>query len=390
MFNHELLKPEIQEFIFNFKDSVSQLSFSGSPFKSVRINELTEQIHSRNRIVKKLPTWFQTKNIIYPPILNLEQTSSEHTAAYKASLISGNTLADITGGFGVDSFYFAERFENVTYFETNVELFQIARHNFKVLKRNNIKCFNKNGLDVIKDKHFDVIYADPSRRNKEKEKVFFLKDCEPDIPENLEFILNHCDKILLKTSPMLDITVGIEELKNLVSQIHIVAVNNEVKELLFLIGKEKENSPEICTVNIRGNEKQFFSFKMNFTEKATYDNPKNFLYEPNAALMKSGGFEVLSSRLGIEKIHPNSHLFTSENLIPFPGRSFKIEHIVPYKKQALKQFPLPKQANISTRNFPESVATIRKKWKIKDGGDSYLFFTTLQDNRKVVLFCRKV
>jgi len=390
LFNQELLKSDIQEFIFNFKDSVSKLSFSGSPFESVCINELTQQIHSRNRIVKKLPTWFQTKNIIYPPILNLEQTSSELTAAYKASLISGSSLADITGGFGVDSVFFAKRFDNVTYFETNAELFQIAQHNFKVFDIQNIKTFNKNGLEAVKGNYFDCIYADPSRRHHQKGKVFFLKDCEPNISENLNFLLKHSGKILLKTSPMLDIKIGIEELAHLVSDIHIVAVSNEVKELLWIIGKEEIQSPRIHSINIQDNGNQVFSFTMDSKGEVIYGKPKKFLYEPNAALMKSGGFDLLSTQLNIEKLHHNSHLFTSEKHISYPGRTFKIEHIIPYKKQALKGFELPQKANISTRNFPESVALIRKKWKIKEGGNSYLFFTTLMDNQKVVLVCKKM
>src|SRR5690554_4267904 len=159
-----------------------------------------QQIESRRRIEKKLPTWFETSNIIYPPKLNLEQTSSEITAKYKASLVKGETLADITGGFGVDSFFFSEKIASVTHFEINPELSNIARHNFEVFRKNNVHCFSEDGLNAVLNKKYDVIYADPSRRHDSKGKVFFLKDCHPNIPGNIAEIVNNCDLFLLKTS----------------------------------------------------------------------------------------------------------------------------------------------------------------------------------------------
>lgn len=389
MFNSVLLNPEIQEFIREFEGSVHQLALSGSPFEGVTVRELIQQIESRNRIQKKLPTWFRTENIIYPPSLNLEQTSSEITAAYKASIVSGETLADITGGFGVDSYYFSEEFDTVDYFEWNEELAAITAHNFKQLARKNINTYCGNGLERI-TKNYDVIYADPSRRHDSKGKVFFLKDCEPNIPDNLDFILSHAKYLLLKTSPMLDISVGLEELDHRVLEIHIVAVDNEVKELLWLLHNDTHSHPVIKTINFTHGGQEVFDFPFAADESARYSEPLNYLYEPNAAIMKSGRFGTLSEALNLPKLHQHSHLYTSETLIDFPGRRFKIHKILPYQKSVLKKELNIAKANITTRNFSESVDTLRKKWKIKDGGDVYLFFTTLRDERKVVLICGKV
>ncbi|MDX1784354.1 MAG: class I SAM-dependent methyltransferase, partial [Aequorivita vladivostokensis] len=198
-----LLNKEIQEFIRDFEGNISELAFAGSPFENVSIQELIQQIESRRRIEKKLPTWFNTANILFPPKLNLEQTSSEITAKYKASLVKGTTIADITGGFGVDSFFFAEKFETIHHFETNPNLAELAKHNFGVFGKENIHCHAADGLQTALNSKYDVIYADPSRRHDSKGKVFFLNDCEPNIPENISEILNHCNQFLVKTSPML-------------------------------------------------------------------------------------------------------------------------------------------------------------------------------------------
>jgi len=382
-----LLNPEVRDFIFNFSGDISALAFKGSPFPEIPVRDLLEQIDSRNRIQKKLPLWFGTKGIIYPPKLNLEQTSSEITAAYKASLISGKTIADITGGFGVDCLYFSEKFEKVYHFEQNSELSEIASHNFKVLKIPNIICTNTNGLKAVRNHFYDVIYADPSRRDDAKRKVFYLEDCEPDIPKNLEILLSSCKQLLVKTSPMLDISIGIQELVY-VKEIHVVAIHNEVKELLWIIDKNPTANIQIKTINFDSKEAQGFDFIWNHSATASYSLPQNYLYEPNAAILKSGAFDLVSERFNIPKLHPNTHLYTGENLIEFPGRCFKIVGQIPYRKSEMRKANF-KKANISTRNFPESVADLRKKWKIGSGGSIYLFFITNAKGKKEVLVCKK-
>lgn len=373
----------------NFEGDSSKLAFTGSPFESVSVQELIQQIESRKRAKKKLPLWFETQNILFPPKLNLEQTSSEITAKYKASLINGETLADITGGFGIDSFYFSEEFSTVHHFEINSELSEIAKHNFEVFGKHNIKCYAEDGLNAVLCKKYNVIYADPSRRHDSKGKVFFLKDCQPNIPENISGILNHCDLFLLKTSPMLDISVGLNELQG-VSEIHIVAVENEVKELLWLLKKDAVEEPKIKTINITKSGIDYFDFNWNEFATANYSLAKNFLYEPNAAIYKSGAFNLVSEKLKVSKFNQNTHLYTSDTIFDFPGRSFVIEKVVPYTKAGIRSALSFKKANIATRNFPESVATLRKKWKISDGGDVYLFFVTNLENKKEMLICSKI
>lgn len=362
---------------------------AGSPFENISIQELASQIESRKKIEKKLPTWYSTNNIIYPPKLNLEQTSSETTAEYKASLVGGKKLADITGGFGVDSYYFSSKFESIHHFEINKDLSEIVRHNFKILEKDSIECFARDGLQQVLKYEYDVIYADPSRRHDSKGKVFFLEDCEPNIPDNLPKILRSCRTFLLKTSPMLDISQGLQELDNVV-EIHIVAVENEVKELLWLIKEGQNESPLVKAVNLKKAGREEFSFKWGTNEAPEYAHPQNYLYEPNAAILKSGAFNIISEHYNVNKLNKNTHLYTSETLIEFPGRSFLIEAVVPYSKSEIKKALTFKKANISIRNFPEAVEKLRKKWKIQDGGDKYLFFVTDVDDKKVMIISSKV
>lgn len=389
MFNTGLLNNEVQDFIQNFEGDSSKLAFAGSPFENISVQELIQQIESRKRAEKKLPLWFGTRNILFPPKLNLEQTSSEITAHYKASIINGETLADITGGFGIDSFYFSEKIPTVHHFEINSELSEIAKHNFEVFGKHNIKCFAEDGLKAVLSKKYNIIYADPSRRHDSKGKVFFLKDCQPNIPENISEILNHCDLFLLKTSPMLDVSVGLNELQG-VAEIHIVAVENEVKELLWLLKKDAVGDPRIKTINFTKSDIDYFDFDWNETATANYSLPQKYLYEPNTAIYKSGAFNLVSERLKVSKLHQNTHLYTSNTIVDFPGRSFVIEKVVPYTKAGIRSALSFKKANIATRNFPESVETLRKKWKIADGGDVYLFFVTNLENKKEMLICTKI
>ena len=389
MFKNALLNKEIQNFIRNFEGNISTLAFAGSPFEEVSAQELIQQIEGRKKVKNKLPFWYKTEDILFPPKLNLEQTSSEITAKYKASLIEGKTIADITGGFGVDSFFFAEKFSKVYHFETNETLSEIAKHNFKIFEKTNVVCFEKDGLDDVLKNDYDAIYADPSRRHESKGKVFFLNDCEPNIPQNIGEILKRCETFLLKTSPMLDISVGLGELKN-VSEIHIVAVENEVKELLWVMKKNSTQTLKLKTINFTKTENETFDFALAESANATYSLPQKYLFEPNAAILKSGAFDLVSGKLKLNKLHKNTHLYTSESLIDFPGRRFLIEKIIPYSKAEMRSAINFKKANIATRNFPESVETLRKKWKIGDGGDTYLFFVTNFEGKKAMLVCSKI
>ena len=391
--NEAILNIEIQEFInSNLNSEITKLLFKGSPFQQVSIQDITEQIESKNKCKNKLPTWFNTPNIYFPNKLNIEQTSSEVTANYKSSLVSGETLLDLTGGFGVDCFYFAKQVENVIHCDWNQELSAIVEHNFKILGVHNIKTQPSNGIEYmsLQVKPVDWIYIDPSRRHDSKGKVFFLSDCEPNVPEHLNLIFKHSNQVLIKTSPLLDIKAGLDEL-TYVKEIHCVAVENDMKELLWVLEKHYSGTIQVKTINLSTKGNQVFNFNLNELENLApvFSEPKAYLYEPNAALLKSGAFSLISTKLGVEKLHRNSHLYTSDHLVnSFPGRTFRIQKAIPYTKNNLKNLQLEK-ANITTRNFPETVVSIRKKHKIKDGGETYLFFTTLENGTKIVLDCTK-
>lgn len=389
--NKALLENKVQDFINNrLNDDISKVIFKGSPFTNIDIKELVEQIQAKKKCQKKLSTWFNTVNIYYPNKLNIEQTSSEVTAKYKASLISGKSIIDITGGLGVDCYFFSKKFEHVIHCELNETLSEIASHNFHELQTKNIKTVSSDGLKFItnSNKQYDWIYADPSRRTEIKGKVFLLKDCLPNIPESIDELLKKSNCILLKLSPLIDITSAINELK-FVKEIHVVAVKNEVKELLIVIQNEWKKEITIKSINHGNSTHQKFEFSKDKFYETRFSLPMKYLYEPNAAILKSGGFEAISNQLNIPKLHKHSHLYTSEDLIEFPGRTFKIIKSIKYSKKELKKHFQVKNANITTRNFPESVNQIRKKTKIKEGGEYYMFFTTNLSEERIALICKK-
>lgn len=390
--NLAILRPEVQEFINdNLQTEITKLILKGSPFNVISIQELANQITAKKKSEKKLATWFHTKNIYYPPSISIEQTSSETTANYKSKLISGENIIDITGGFGVDCYYFSKNFKEVIHCEINEELSTIVKHNYKELEITNIETIAKNGLNYLKETSlfFDCIFIDPSRRNDIKGKVFLLKDCLPQVPPKIDFLFTKTDTILIKVSPILDITQTIKELKN-VTNINVIAVNNEVKELLFLLKKNYQNSIEIKTINIKKNNSETFSFIFDEQITSTYSEPLNYLYEPNAAILKSGGFHQISNQLNIFKLQQHSHLYTSEKIEEFPGRKFKIEHIIPYDKKKIKKYLTDNKANITTRNFPKTVSQIRKETKIKEGGNTFIFCTINNLNKYICLICSKL
>lgn len=391
--NQNILHTEVQAYInSHLNDDITKLLLKGKTIQNVPTKEIVEQIEAKRKSKYKLPTWYNTKGIYFPNKLNIEQTSSEITAKYKSELISGNQIIDITGGFGIDCYYFSKQFSKVIHCEINSNLSKIVSHNYKLLKASNIDTVTIDGIEFLKQYKEDVdwIFADPSRRHQKKGKVFFLEDCLPNIPENLELLFSKTEQIMIKTSPLLDISIGINELKY-VDSIHVVSIKNEVKELLWILKKEYTNNIRMVAVNINNDKTEKFSFDLIEEQQtvSTYSNPLSFLFEPNAAINKAGAFKLISSKLNISKLHSNSHLYTSDDLISFPGRRFKIEKTIPYNKKQLNK-ECPKKANITIRNFPETVERIRKKLGIKEGGDSYLFFTTNLLNEKIVLFCSKV
>lgn len=388
-----LLNPEIQKYI-NSKIGVdiAKLALQKNPFPQVKWVSILNQIAAKSKVKDKLPTYFSTDNIVYPSKISVEQTSSEKTALYKSKIVNGETLIDLTGGFGVDCHYFSERINKVIHCEIDSELSDIVKHNFRQIGIDNVECIAGDSYEILNNynQKFDWIYLDPSRRNNQKGKVFMLKDCLPNVPDLLSFYFSKTNNILIKTAPILDLSAGLSELTN-VNCIHIVAVDNEVKEILWELNADNVGSTKIKTVNILNDNTETFNFELNSKVELPYfELPKNFLYEPNNAIMKSGGFDEIGIKFNISKLHPHSHLYSSENLINFPGRIFEINKVFAYSKNEMKTNLQNTKANITTRNFPDSVEEIRKKWKIKEGGSNYCFFTTDSNNDKIVIICSKI
>jgi hypothetical protein len=389
----KLLKTEIQQFInANIDVNIAKLALQKNPFPDVDWISILNQIEAKTKSKDKLPTWFAAKSILFPSKISVEQTSSERTASYKSQIVSGENLIDLTGGFGVDDFYFSKKIKKIAHCEINSDLSTIVKHNFEQLLVENINCYTGDSLAILAElsTNWNWIYIDPSRRNDAKGKVFMLKDCLPNVPENLDLLFQYSNNVLIKTAPLLDITAGLSELTN-VTAIHIVALENEVKELLWELQKGYSGKIAIKTVNIAKVKQDVFEFILD--EKPTdaeYGLPEKYVYEPNSAIMKSGGFEEVSSFYKIKKLHKHSHLYTNSEIIDFPGRIFEIENSIKYQKAELKNHIEGKKINITTRNFPETVEAIRKKWKVKEGGNQYCFFTTDENDNKIVLICKKI
>jgi hypothetical protein len=260
-----------------------------------------------------------------------------------------------------------------------------------MMQADNIECIAGDSLNTLQqlNRQWDWIYIDPARRSDAKGKVFMLKDCQPNVPELLNIYFDYTKNILIKTAPLLDITAGLGELHS-VKAVYAVALNNEVKELLWLLEEGFKGTPVLHAVSIHKELTEIFSTPLVHGAEATYSLPKTYLYEPNSAIMKIGAFDAVSTKYGIDKLHKHTQLYTSQSLVAFSGRTFIIDEIVPFQKAEMKKAAEGKKMNITVRNFPMSVEDIRKKWKIKDGGDTYAFFTTNLMNEKIMLLCSKI
>lgn len=373
-------------------DDVRQLALQAARYPQVDIRVAATQIEGRRLASAKLPTWAAVDDIVYPVRLSMEQCSSEVTAQYKASLVSGTRLADLTGGFGIDCSYMSGSFEDTTYIERNEELCRIAAHNFRLLGKP-IRVVHADSEEALLQLPYqDWIFIDPARRNKAGGKVVALSDCEPDVCRLESTLLQKATKVMVKCSPMLDISQAVRELHT-VEEVHVVSVNNECKELLLILGNNHGEEILIRTVNFHGGQGQTFSY----TTAAEHDalcsytsSIGRYLYEPNSSLMKAGCYKLPACRFGLSKLHPNTHLYTGDILVSdFPGRVFEVNRLVGFSKRELRALG-GKQANLAVRNFPEHVNILQKRLKISDGGDTYLFATTLSDESKVLIECTKV
>ncbi|RNL56106.1 THUMP-like domain-containing protein [Pedobacter jejuensis] len=385
--NNNILDKGVQNYInANLNADVNQIALAKSPFDNVTAAELANQINAKKKAEKKLPSWYVAENIYYPQALSVEQTSSEVTAKYKSKLIKGKSLIDVTGGFGVDSFYFAKNIHHVVHCEINAELSKIAEHNAKILGANNIDFIAGDGLEFIKTSNqtFDTIYIDPARRA-EKGKVFMLKDCTPDVVSNLNLLLAKAERVIIKTAPLLDITAGLSELTN-VSEIHIISVKNECKELIWVIDKRYDKDIKIAAVTINEKVKEFSFSKSQFATTANFAedvNLEKYLYEPDAALLKSGAFNLIATQYNLRKLQQQTQLYISQTINNnFPGRIFEIEEII--SSGELKSKKLLK-GNVIVRNYPAKAEDLIRKYKISSSNDKFLIFTKNYQNQNIII-----
>ena len=439
-----------QEYIKQHRnDDVYRLALAKTP-EGVDLQYALQQIAAYQTLTKKVPSWAECDELIFPRQLSLEQSSSELTARYKAELIKefmGNqpfTHIDLTGGMGIDCYFIAQHTQKSHYVELNPELCQIAQHNFAYLNPN-ISVHNTTAeefLNQITDyrvqstehrlqitdyklettdnsslliPHFIakgsktfgssfLIYIDPARRGDHGQKLVSIADCQPNVIELLPQMFALTDKVVVKLSPMLDITRAIGELSH-IEKLYVISVANECKELLLFINKNYTDDTQICAINL----KQSTDYRLQITDSLssqlltgtlsdeaslTLQHARTvgaYLYEPYAAHLKSGLYKTIAQQYGVEKLHQHSHLYTSAELnLDFPGRKFEVKEVVPFDKKSAKTLfkSLPK-ANLTTRNFPLTVSELRTQYKIKDGGETYIFATTLYDDSKVLIVCQK-
>jgi hypothetical protein len=387
--DERLLLPEVQDYLnehLHFK--ITDFALKKHPF-DIPAAVLAQQLSGMQTASYKFPELAEVQNIIYPPKLNLEQTSSSTTAGYKAILAIGNSVVDLTGGFGIDSSAFAKAGKSTTHIEQNCDLQQLAEQLFKAQDLR-IQCFCTNGIDYINHKAgFDTIYLDPGRRNTQKGKVIDLADYKPNVLEHLDLLIEKCNRLLIKTSPMMDLAKGIQQLKY-VTELHIVAVKNEVKELLWCLEKNHQ-SPKVHCVNLESCQPNFsFDWSSEIAGNVQYSSPQEYLYEPNAAIMKSQAFEVLAEVYNLSKLARLSHLFTSDKMIDFPGRIFRVKETMPYKPKSIKKQLTNDSRSIITRNFPMNSEQLKTKFKLGESDDYFAVFTTLADGHKILIDCERV
>ena len=376
--------------------NVHELALQASKFPEIDIPQALQQIKGLQVAKSKLPSWYRFDNVIYPVQLSLEQCSSEDTALYKQSLCDiSKVMVDLTGGFGIDISFLSKNFSKAIYVEQQESLVELAKHNFSVLGLHNIEVVNADAVDYLsKIDAVDMIYIDPARRDVKGRKTVSIEDCTPNLLDIQSMLDSKAERVMIKLSPMLDISLALKSLPN-ISEVHIVSVDNECKELLFIKEQNFRGvEPILHCINIMSTS-DCFSFSRTEEENtlADYTSSLNrYLYEPNASLMKAGAYKVVCDRYNVKKLHLSSHLYTSDLIInDFPGRKFKILTVSSLNKKDIKRdFSIIKQANIATRNFPLKAEELRKRLNLKDGGNIYIFGTTLSDNQKVLLICEKL
>ncbi len=387
------------DFILNHTPAdTNRLLLSAKKYSQIEdMQYVVDQIIGRNQIKDKLPAYYENRDIVIPSRIAAEQCSSVHTALYKQSLLEGDSLCDLTGGFGVDSYFFALKTKKSYYIERFENYCEVAKHNFKVLGIDHIEVINGD-CQSLELPAVDTFYIDPARRGDNNKRLFSIEDCEPNIVEMRSILLSKSKRLVIKVSPMADLVQSIKLLPE-TKEVHVISVKNDCKELLFMLDNKPVidlgDIPITCVNFLTNGDMQTFTFTLSdesATDTKFYHNTEaKYLYEPNASVMKAGAFKQISSQLGVLKLHPHSHLYVSEELVEnFPGRTFLIDSCIDFNsktnKTLHKDYP---KANIATRNFPLQPEALRKKLKITEGGDVYLFATTFIDNEKRMVLGKK-
>ena len=381
----------------NRNKSLAAVALQLSDNQDINKELILNQINGLQKVGSKIPAW-RDKDIVFPVKVSLEQCSSEATARYKATIAKGDRLIDGTGGFGTDTFFLAEKFKRADHFELNAELSKIVAHNFSILGRDNVQFNNVNSIDFLKENECQVdwIYLDPARRDEAKKKVFLMEDCTPDVKEHLDLLVNRANNILVKLSPIMDIKAVASQLRN-VQQFWIIAVKNEVKELLFHVGQKEValNDIQLTCVDLQSETlEKTISFSGNLSDRmlfAPIGKPSKYLYEPGRAVLKAGLQDKAALDFDLEKLAQNSNFYTSPDLKEdYPGRIFTIENQIKAKPKIIKKHLSNGKANVIARNFPMKASQIYEKFKIVPGGDTYLIATSLEGGEKTVFVCKRL
>lgn len=367
----KLLNIKVQDYInANLNTDLHALLLKKSPFPEVSMHEIVQQIKGKQVALKKFP-FLLKEGIVFPPQLNLEQSSSEKTAQYKSRLLQGEKFIDLTAGFGIDAYYLSENFNEITLVEQNPDLLEIVRNNWNILGKK-ATFINEKLENFLEENNeiFDVIYMDPARRDNNKNKVFLLEDLSPDILAIQEKLLSSADKVVIKLSPLIDIKYLVSVVPS-IFRIDIIAVKNDVKEIVIFLSNQKDNRIFCNCINLESDDPVFeFIFGDEENAVAEYGEPEKYIYIPNNTILKAGIFNLISQKTGLKKLHPNTHIYTSDSLMQdFPGRIFEMESI------DAKNIKKKSQYNIISKNYPLKPEEIKKKYSIKDGGENYLIFT---------------
>lgn len=352
-----------------------------------------QQIVARQKAAKKLPSWSKNFNLLFPASISVEQSSSEQTASFKTKGLSGNCFIDLTGGFGVDFYYLSLGFEKGIYCEKQPELFEIATHNLATLDPDKFEFINGDGLDFLRktEIQFDLIFADPDRRGSGNQKLYKLQDCEPNVVEGWGLMQSKSENILVKVSPMLDLTQAWAELPA-IQKITVVSVRNEVKELVLHWGKAKEGMSRMISVVDLESEMPSFDFEPSAEEQAhsQFAEAGTYLIEPLSGILKAGAFNLFGERYGLKKLERNSHLYTSDVFpMGIPGRIFEVSQVISPKKQVIKSLFPSGKVNVICRNYSTGAEELKKKLGLKDGGANYLIGTKTATGYKLY-WCTRV